>query len=63
MALTGHIFKVTNVLATFLPVILGEDIPSDGFSPTQALLDLGLQSWDIKVGSSTDIFKTAGDVW
>jgi hypothetical protein len=33
MALTGHVFKVTNALEAFSPVMLGDDAPSGGFSP------------------------------
>ena len=33
MALRGHIFRITNALESFLPVVLGDDAPPGGFSP------------------------------
>jgi hypothetical protein len=50
MALGGHIFKITNVLEAFLPVILGDNAPSGGFSPWPDATVMATYVLDFKTG-------------
>ncbi|MGA3218684.1 MAG: hypothetical protein ABSE77_06355, partial [Acidimicrobiales bacterium] len=58
MALTGHVFKIINTLEAFLPVILGDDAPSGGFSPWPDATVMATYVLDFETGPGNSLPMT-----
>jgi hypothetical protein len=67
MALGGHIFNITNVLEAFLPVIPGDNAPSEGFSPWPDATVMAAYVLDVKTGPDKSfpmtIWESAASNW